>query len=166
MDEAFKRLVNYFSTGDNYDKLLWVIIGLLVTAIFNFMKSQLNKFIKISWRYLKKLVRLLTRQIKHLSKRTGEQIKYRLTIRKIVKGKKEIPPYFLLGKTRENNPGLTKIFNLIDDGILEEPKELKLARYLKENPIDLDKLPPPKIGENIYIKTPDFIRNIKNDNKK
>ena len=36
----------------------------------------------------------------------------------------DIPPYFLVGKTRENNPELLKIFKLIDEGVLKSPKNL------------------------------------------
>lgn len=163
MGEAFNRLINYFSTGDNYDKLLWIIFGLLITAIFNFMKSQLNKLVKLAWKYTKKISSVLIVKIKKFPKCISERIKYRLTIRKIEKGEMEVPPYFLIGKTRANNPELTKIFSLIDQGILEEPAESKLARHFEENPVDWDKVLSSQIDMNIYVKTPDCIKNFKID---
>ena len=163
MGEAFNRLIDYFSNGDNYDKLLWVIIGLIMAAIFNFIISQLSKLIKYAWEYTKKFYRVIIKTINKWRKQIIDQFKYKHTIRKIEKGEMNIPPYFLIGKTRENNPELLKIFKLIDEGVLEEPKESKLARYFEENPIDLDKLLSSQVDMNICVETPDYIRNFKID---
>lgn len=110
-----------------------------------------------------KFSRLIINKIKQLLKRISEQFKYRRTIRKIEKGEMDIPPYFLIEKTRENNPELIKVFKLIDEGELEEPVESKLARLFKENPIDIDKLLSSQVDMNIYVNKPDNIRNFKID---
>lgn len=157
MAEALNRLINYFSKGDNYDKLLWIIIGLFIGAIFSFMKSQLVNLLKFTWRYIKKLVRIFIEKIKCLLKYIDKKIKYRLNIRKIEKGEMEIPPYFLVGKTYESNPELTKIFNLIDEGVIEESVQSKLARHLEKNPIDWDEVLSSQkdlINKNMHMNTP------------
>ena len=163
MGEAFNRLIDYFRGGDGYDKLLWAIILLILTTIFEFIKSQLIKLVKLIWKYTKKLLKMVFDKTSQFLKRISEKFKYRQTIRKIEKGEMDIPPYFLVGKTRENNPELLKIFKLIDEGVLEEPKESKLAKYLEENPIDLAQLLSSQQDTNIYVKTPDYIRNFKID---
>lgn len=166
MAEALNRLIKYFSEGDNYDKLLWIIIGLLIGAIFGFMKSQ---FVKFTWRCIKKLVRTFIEKLKYSLKYICKRIKYRLNIRKIEKGKMEIPPYFLVWKTHESNPELTKIFNLIDEGVLEEPAQSKLARYLEKNPIDWDEVlssQANRIDKNMNINISHDIKNFKPYDKK
>lgn len=163
LGEAFNRLMDYFSSGDNYDKLLWVIIGLITATIFNYIKYQLNKLIKYAWKYTKKFYLAVIGNVKKTLKCISNQFKYKHMIRKIEKGKMGIPPYFLMGKTREKNPELLGIFKLIDEGVLEEPEELKIARYLEEHPIDLAQLLSSQQDTNIYVKTPDYIRNFKID---
>ena len=169
MAEAFDRLINYFSKGSNYDKLLWIIISLFIGAIFSFMKSQLVNLLKFTWRYIKRLVGLSIGKIKQWIKCISKKIKYRLTIRKIEKGRMQIPPYFLVGKSHENNTEPTKIFNLIAEGVLEEPVQSKLARHLDKDPIDWDKVLSSQtdmINKNMHIKIPDNIKNFGPHNKK
>lgn len=161
MEEALDRLINYFSNGDNYYKLLWAVILLIVATIFDFVKSQLTKLFKFAWKYMMKFFKMIIGKSKQLPKRFREQLKYRQMIRKIEKSEIDIPPYFLIGKTCENNPELTKIFNLIDNGVLEEPAESKLARHFEENPVYWDKVLSSQIDTNIYVKTPDYIKNFK-----
>lgn len=163
MEEAIDRLINYFSNGDNYDKLLWAVILLIITTIFDFVKAQLTKLLKFAWKYIMRFFKMIIGKSRQLPKRISEQIKYRQTIRAIEKGEIDIPPYFLIGKTRENNPELTKIFNLIESGVLEEPAESKLARHFEENPVDWDKVLSSQIDKNIYVKTPEYIKNFRID---
>jgi hypothetical protein len=163
MGEALNRLIDYFRSGDGYDRLLWAIILLLLTTIFEFIKSQLIKLVKLIWKYTKKLLKMVYDKTSQFLKRISEKFKYRQTIRKIEKGKMGIPPHFLMGKTREKNPELLGIFKLIDEGVLEEPEELKIARYFEKHPIDFDRLLSSQVNMNVYVKTPDCIKNFKVD---
>lgn len=138
-------IISYFSTDENMSKLIFAAVGVLIGFILrDLILTPLTKLVKFLSKKIYKLIRKLFSKgyngIKLKNKRVKKYIDYRMTIRKIVKKKMPIPDYFLSGKSAESNPELKKIFTMIENGELEEPKFYKLEKYFKENPIDVNEL--------------------------
>lgn len=141
----FDSIISYFSTDENISKLIFAAVGVLIGFVLkDLILTPLTKLVKFLFGKLFKVICMLFSKvyngIKSKYKKARRYIDYRVTIRKIVKKKIAIPDHFLSGKSAESNPELKKIFDMIENGQLEEPKFYKLEKYFKENPIDVNEL--------------------------
>lgn len=138
-------IISYFSTEENMSKLIFAIVGVIIGFILkDLLLTPLTKLVKFLFgklfRAIGKIFSKAYNGTKLTLKKARRYIAYRKTIRNIVKKKIQIPDNFLSRKSAESNPELKKIFEMIENGELEEPKFYKLEKYFKENPYDLTEL--------------------------
>lgn len=136
----------FFSSEENINEIFLLIVGLILGILSNIILKILKIFFIYLYNRFTTFLSYLKKKVDLFKKKRN----YQKTIKNIEKQKIEIPPYFLLEKSPENNPELRKIFQMIDEGIIEEPIQSKMSRHFKENPIDLEKLMKP-IKTNIQI---------------
>lgn len=105
--------MNEFFTKANIDGIIVGVIGGLILALILFLFPKIFKWIgKLfgifgNW--------LLTK-VKNMLEKMKENREYKRTIGQIERKEIPVPFDFLKGKSRENNPELRKIYQMIDDG--------------------------------------------------
>jgi hypothetical protein len=135
----FGNIQEFINKGDNHDKLIWLLIGVIAGGVIGFLikliLDNLWKIIKvtinITIKGISKLFSTVSRKIKSAINVMREKKRYKLIIKKIEEKETEIPPYFLMNKTRDSNPELKKIYRMMDDGVLELPLSEKVSKHFK-----------------------------------
>ena len=155
---------DFLNKGDNTDKLIFLIIGGFIGAIAREIITRFIPWIfKLICRLINKIFEMCKKQIRKTIQNIKDKRKYNRTIRQIEKKELPIPPYFLINRSREKNPELKVIYDMIEIGELDLPKETKLAQYFQEHPIDINSITKNNLDFGISIKPPDIITYLKKD---
>lgn len=135
---------SFFADKENINEIVLEIVVWVILGILGFILWLIRRTLR------KVSIHLLTKVKKQFKKMTNH-LKYKRTIKLIVKKKIPITDAFLLGKSPEKNPECAKIFQMLDSGELECPplykRQMEIKKFLEEHPelkdikIDLDKLP-------------------------
>ncbi|KOR76505.1 hypothetical protein AM232_26165 [Bacillus sp. FJAT-21352] len=135
MIEVIEWMKEFFANPENIrdivNGVVIFLIGVIFPTIYKGVRILFKWLITLCWRGVKKVVTK--------SKRIKEDRKYKRTIKQIERKEIPIPENFLWGKSPEKNPELRKIFQMIEDGVIEAPASYKLQKSLKDHSI-LDEL--------------------------
>lgn len=122
----------------NGDVIILEIVVALLIGILSFLVFVFRRSMKVFWNWI---MRLLTLRLPNELKKFKVNIKYKKTIKQIERKKIPIPEYFLRGKSPENNSELRKIFQMIEDGLIEAPDSYKISKMIQGLKLDDIKIP-------------------------
>lgn len=139
-----ESVIEFFTTKENVREIIFIgiafFLGVVFTGCIKFFKWLGN----ILWVGFKTT---LTKS-KNKIKKVKVERQYKRTIKQIERKEIPIPNNFLLGKSPEKNPELKRIFQMMDNGLIEVPDSYKIQKLLKDrpdiikgNPLDIVKLP-------------------------
>ncbi|SNT58756.1 hypothetical protein SAMN05444672_1749 [Bacillus sp. OK838] len=129
-ESAIEWIKEYFTNKENISDIVMVIITIVITYFFGIIPKI--------FKWLGKLFGILGKWLTNVKNRLLEIPKdwvYKRTIKKIERGEIPVTDEFLWGKSPEKNPELRKIYQMMDDGVIESPALYKLQKSLKDNSI-------------------------------
>lgn len=124
------------AAGTNGDGIISNIVILLIGIFINFV----GRFLWFLYKWLSKKIVSLCKKIKVKWLEIKKNRLYKKTIKQIERMEIPISDNFLFGKSPEKNPELKKIFQMIEDGVIDAPKSYrlyKLAQGLSEGIADI-----------------------------
>lgn len=142
-------LIDFWNTGENSNEIILIIAGVIIGSILTLSGKLFIWIGRMLWQLTKKVNGSIRKKYSVWIKKR----EYKKTIRQIEKQEIEIPRYFLLNKSREKNPELNKVFDMIEDGTLPAPSIYALQKMIAENPdkfklnFDQDTVNLPKINK-------------------
>lgn len=104
-----------------------ILVIVIAFILFNVIGTFILWLLKKAGLWIKEFCISLPARIKKFKADRA----YKKTIKQIERLEIPIPENFLLFKTPEKNPELSKIFQMIEDEIIEAPPHLKLAKLAK-----------------------------------
>lgn len=138
IESAIEWIKGFFADGDNLNDIGVWVVTILIGLIFIFIKRIFKWLGKLFGIFGKWLLTKRKNKIEKI-KEDREDQDYKREIGQIERGEIPVTDKFLFGKSPEKNPELSKIYQMMDDGVIESPNIYELQKSLKGNSL-LDEL--------------------------
>lgn len=120
--------IDFFKDKDNIGEIVLIVIGIFLGLLIPAIGRFFNWLRKLIGTGIKKVITNSKNKLKEMKANRKEN----QTIKQIERMEIPVPDNFLNGK--EGNPKYRKIFQMIDDGLIEAPPLYRLKKMLNDNP--------------------------------
>ena len=123
-------IIDFFTDKENIGEIALIVIGILIGLLF----TAVGRLFK----WLSKLVLTGGKKVLTNGKNKLKKMKlnreYMRTIKQVERMEIPVTDKLLFRKSPEENPELEKIFQMMDDGLIEMPPMYKTQKYFKDHP--------------------------------